>query len=268
MGGCEIIFLGTGGGRFATFMQPRATGGVYVKTAESSLHIDPGPGAVVQMHRLGLDPRKTTVIAISHCHPDHYCDAEVLMEAMTEGTRYRRGALFGSVSVVSGLEKGKIGPAISQYHRSIVESVRGLRPGESAEYSGIKLTATPAAHSDPGSIGFVVDLPDGRLGYTSDTAFAPDIAAAYAGCRLLIMAVTRPLGGRIPWHLCTEDAAQFAAITRPELAVITHFGLRVLEAPPETQAAWIEKETGVRTIPAEDFMCIAVAKTIAIQRRS
>ena len=40
----RITFLGTGGGRFATIYQARATGGFYIEDGRN-LHVDPGPGA-------------------------------------------------------------------------------------------------------------------------------------------------------------------------------------------------------------------------------
>ncbi|MCE5296700.1 MAG: MBL fold metallo-hydrolase, partial [Euryarchaeota archaeon] len=70
-----LTFLGTGGGRFSTIYQVRGTGGLYVKDG-ANIHIDPGPGAAVNMAKLKMDPAKTDVLLISHCHPDHYSDAE------------------------------------------------------------------------------------------------------------------------------------------------------------------------------------------------
>ena len=57
-----LTFLGTGGGRFATIYQVRATGGMYVKDV-ARVHIDPGPTALYNMSRLHLDPAKTDAVA-------------------------------------------------------------------------------------------------------------------------------------------------------------------------------------------------------------
>jgi phosphoribosyl 1,2-cyclic phosphodiesterase len=43
---------------------------------------------------------------------------------------------------------------------------------------------------------------------------------------------------------------------KPELAVITHFGMRVIQENPETQAKWIEDRSGVKTVAARDFMVL------------
>ncbi len=96
----RLTLLGTGGGRFATVTQERATGGVYLEDGVS-LHIDPGPGSLVMMKRARLDPMRTDGILVSHCHPDHYTDAEVLLEAMTNGTQTQRGFLLRRYLTVS-----------------------------------------------------------------------------------------------------------------------------------------------------------------------
>lgn len=120
----KLTFLGTGGGRFATLFQTRATGGIYLEDFSSEkpfrVHIDPGPGALVRAGENGIDPTRTDAIIVSHCHPDHYVDAEILTEAMTMGGRRKRGSLLGSKSTLEGVEN--IGPCISKYFQKNVEN--------------------------------------------------------------------------------------------------------------------------------------------------
>ena len=98
------MFLGTGGGRFATIYQVRSTGGIYVNDG-TRLHIDPGPSALMNLSRLSLDPARTDAVLISHCHPDHYADAEMLIEGMTKGGFKRSGTLVGSESVLRWIDR-------------------------------------------------------------------------------------------------------------------------------------------------------------------
>jgi len=97
----KLVFLGTGGGRFSTIYQIRATGGLYLMDGVN-MHIDPGPSAAHQMHRVKLDPAKTDAVLVSHCHPDHYTDAEVMIEGMSRGGLKKRGTLLASRSVLDG----------------------------------------------------------------------------------------------------------------------------------------------------------------------
>ena len=168
----QLTLLGTGGGRFATIFQERGTGGVYLRDG-INVHVDPGPGALIQMKRARLNPTKTDAILVSHCHPDHYTDAEILIEAMTNGTHVRRGLLAASRSVLEGDET--FGPAISSYHASKVETVEMMEAGDDLEYGPVHVTAIPSDHSDPTAVGFRLRTSGGEVGYVSDTALVDEV---------------------------------------------------------------------------------------------
>ncbi len=261
----KLIFLGTGGGRFAAILQARATGGIYLLLEGHGgqtlrFHIDPGPGAVVRMLDRGLDPLRTDAILVSHCHPDHYADTEILIEGMTNGGNKKIGALLASRSVIEGVDG--FGPSVSKYHVVKPGLVRAVSPGEQVDLYGIKVEATASAHSDPTSVGFRIHAHNGIIGYVSDTALEKGIAEAHHGSRVLILPVTRPLGMPIPFHLTVEDAAELVASVRPELALLTHFGMRVIKDRPETAADWIQKKTGVRTVAGVDGMAWELGKEL------
>src|SRR5512136_1690911 len=261
----KITFLGTGGGRFATIYQARATGGIYMED-QRNLHIDPGPGALVRMRSVGIDPLKTDAILVSHCHPDHYLDAEILIEAMTEGGTRKQGVLLASLSVIEG--NGDFGPAISKYHLSKPKIVKIMQPFTKVSFKPLEIAATPSAHSDTSSVGFRIQTSGGMISYVSDTQLVEQVIKAHRNSRLLIACVTRPLGQRIPHHLSTEDAGYLMEKCKPEMAIITHFGMRVIQENPETQAKWIEERSGVKTIAASDFMKVELKKdTIAVSNR-
>ena len=258
----RLTLLGTGGGRFATVTQERATGGIYLEDGVS-LHIDPGPGSLVMMRRAKLDPMRTDGILVSHCHPDHYTDAEVLLEAMTNGTHTRRGYLGASRSVLEGT--GTIGPAISAYHKAAVDEVTMLEPGDEMEIGHVRVLATPADHSDPTTVGFRIGTTNGEIGYVPDTSLHRDVIEANEGVRLLVVPLTRPLRARIDHHLCTEDAAVLIEGVQPEVAVLNHLGLKILREDPRMQADWIAKKSGVETILGEDLLWIRLAERIGFR---
>lgn len=256
-----IVFLGTGGGRFATIHQTRATGGIYIDGG-LKLHIDPGPGSLVMMKAQNMDPTKTDGILISHCHPDHYCDAEVLIEAMTNGGRERRGFVLGSESIFGKIQNYRA--IVSEYHQKLT-NVLCARAGDVFDFGNNLISITPAFHSDPSTIGFMLHNAFGKVAYVPDTAYNEKIAYANKDARLLIISVTRPLHAGIEHHLCTEDAAELINMIHPELAVITHFGMRVLREGAEKQAEWIERCTGIKTISAADGTKIHLEKEIMIE---
>jgi phosphoribosyl 1,2-cyclic phosphodiesterase len=261
----RITFLGTGGGRFATIYQARATGGIYIEDVRK-LHIDPGPGALVRARSVGIDPLTTDAILVSHCHPDHYTDAEILIEAMTEGGSRKQGVLLASQSVIEG--NGDFGPAISKYHLAKPKVVKVMQPFTKVSLKPLEISATPSAHSDTSSVGFKILTSAGMVSYVSDTQLVEQVIKAHKHPRVLIACVTRPLGQRIPHHLSTEDAGYLLEKTKPELAIITHFGMRVIQENPDTQAKWIEERSGVKTVAARDFMMLELKKdSIAVTDR-
>lgn len=259
----KLVFLGTGGGRFSTIYQIRATGGLYLMDGVN-MHIDPGPSAAHQMHRANLDPAKTDAVLVSHCHPDHYTDAEVMIEGMSRGGLKRRGTLLASRSVLEGSQLH--GPAISKYHRSLLDRVEIAIPGATTEIDGVGIRFTSTKHSDPTGVGFAIQTRDGLVSYVSDTELDERVRTEQEGSRVLILPLTRPWGARIPNHLCTEDAMEIVREVRPELAILTHFGAKIIHAGAERQAGMIERGAGVRTVAAQDLMSVQLGKAIRIRR--
>jgi ribonuclease BN (tRNA processing enzyme) len=66
--------------------------------------------------------------------------------------------------------------------------------------------------------------------------------------------------------MSTEDAAAMAKEIRPELAVLTHFGSKLINDGVQRQADFVEEESGVRTIAAEDFMRLTMGARITARR--
>jgi phosphoribosyl 1,2-cyclic phosphodiesterase len=259
----EIIFLGTGGGRFATITQKRRTGGIRIISEKINIHVDPGPGALIYSLEMGLDPQKVKAIFVSHSHLDHVNDAEPLIEAMSEGTTKRRGVLVAPRSVLRGNDVCE--NSISKYHQAMPERVIEVTPGDSFEVDGVNVTVCKAVHSDPDAVGFRFETKDfGSFAYMPDSEYFSDVSKFYGGLRLLILSVLRPSGQ--PWkgHMTTDDAIKIIEETRPEMVLITHFGMQMILKGPEREAELIEEETGVPTRAATDGMRIILGKDIVI----
>lgn len=264
MGEIELIFLGTGGGRFATITQKRRTGGIRFISKSFNIHLDPGPGALVYSLETGLDPQKITGVLVSHCHPDHCNDAGVLIEAMTRGMTKRRGVLAAAHSVLKGSEDCE--PCLSQYHQTMPQLVVDAKPGISFDIGDLKITAAKAQHSDPSSVGFRFETADvGDIAYTSDTEYFEGVGKPYKDVRLLLLCAMRPAGS--PWkgHMTTEDAVKIIEEARPEMAVLTHFGMKMIFRGPASEAEFIQQKTGVPTIAAKDGMRLNIGEKIQTQ---
>ncbi len=262
----EIIFLGTGGGRFATLTQKRRTAGIRIIGEDLNLHLDPGPGALVYSISEGLDPQKLNAVFVSHCHPDHYTDAEVLIEAMTRGMTKKRGVLAASKSVLKGSSVCE--PSISKYHQQMPEKVVEAVPNLKFQVANLGVSVTEARHTDPDAVGFRFETKEyGGFAYTSDTEYFEGIGKYYQGVRLLLLCVMRPAGK--PWegHMTTEDAIKIVEEARPEMAVLTHLGMQMIFQGPIREAKLIEEKTGTPTVAAIDGMRIIFGEQIQVETK-
>ncbi|UCF58979.1 MAG: MBL fold metallo-hydrolase [Candidatus Bathyarchaeota archaeon] len=261
----ELIFLGTGGGRFVTITQKRRTAGIRMLSEKLNMHLDPGPGALVHSLNMGLNPQKIRTILVSHSHPDHYTDAEVLIEAMTQGTTKRRGTLAAAHSTLFGNKT--CGPVISKYHQQMPEKVIELKPDVTFNVNDMKIITTEARHTDPDTVGFRLENKDfGDIAYSSDTEFFKGVGKQYEGVRLLLLCVMRPSGK--PWkgHMTTNDAIKIVEEAGPEMVVMTHFGMQMIFSGPYREAKLIKQGTGIPTTVALDGMHISVGEEIQVRR--
>ena len=258
----RITLLGTGGGRHATIYQTRSTGG-FVLDSFNRMNVDPGPGALVNMKAMGYDPADTDCVFISHCHPDHYSDAEVLIEGMCKGGVEKRGTVVGSETVLKGV--GIMGPCVSPYHQALAGECRVVAPGDDIDVDGTGVRITKAAHSDPTTVGAIFRTADGIVSYVSDTSYSDELADQYAGSRVAIISVTTPDDKRIPYHMCTEDAIRFVGRIRPELTIIVHMGIHMIGVGPEGQARKVSDATGCRVIAGKDLMTVDIGNEITVR---
>jgi phosphoribosyl 1,2-cyclic phosphodiesterase len=263
MNSVEVCFLGTGGGRFTTITQKRRTAGIRIISRKLNIHLDPGPGALIYSLEAGLNPQKIKALLVSHRHPDHYTNAEILVEAMTRGMLKKRGTIAAPSKILIG--NREYGPAISTYHQQMVQKVIVVKSGVNFRLGRTKVVATQAKHTDPEAVGFTFDIPEvGTIGYTADTEYFHGIEEEYKGSRILILSVMRPLGS--PWtgHMTPKEAVKLVDKVKPEIAVATHFGMKMLFSGPNYEVKLIEEKTGVPTLAAFDGMKLRVGERITI----
>jgi phosphoribosyl 1,2-cyclic phosphodiesterase len=258
-----LDFLGTGGGRFVMVTQRRRTAGIRISQHDIKIHVDPGPGALVFSNWAGINPTLLDGVIITHCHPDHYSDAEVFIEAMTRGTRAKRGLLAATKSVLQGAQD--IGPSISKYHQGIVRDLVELYKGTNFNVGGLEFTATEAKHSDPFSVGFRVTTNCGNIGYTSDTGYFEGLSDSYKDLRLLILCAMWPRNNPIKIHLNTDEALDLINEAKPGACILTHFGMRMLNAGPEKEAEYLSKQANIPVYAAIDGMRVTLNEEIILK---
>jgi len=250
----KITFLGTGGARFVTIMQIRATGGWILWLDGEMIHVDPGPGALVRAKEYGVNLRKLTGIAISHAHPDHTTDAQVVLEAMTEGALKKKGVVIGNELVFKGSDE--FVPVFSNYHMRTIERHEIMEPGKKASIGKVSVEAVAAKHSEPKCLGYVFSGEGMKVGYTADGEYYQGQEKHFKGCDYLLINCHRPRDSPLKGYMDSEGARKLIEAAKPGAAILTHFGMRMIRGVAEREARWIEDKTGIKTIAARDGMVI------------
>ncbi|MBA2868229.1 MBL fold metallo-hydrolase [Methanococcus maripaludis] len=245
----EIVFLGGGGGRWESITQVKGTGGFRIHSENMNMHVDPGTGALVRMNQLQINPWKTDVIFSTHCHPDHYTDAENLVEAMTKGMTKKQGVLIGNNSVLNGNSRFEKG--ISTYHQSRVGERQVLGPYDKININNWKLTATKTKHNDPETIGFKMETEDGLIGYTSDSEYIDSLIDDFDGVDFLIANVIRVKGQKVPGHMCSNDIIEVvnSMKKKPKMLAMYHMGMKMTD--PDSEARYLSENIDIPVVPAK-----------------
>lgn len=247
----KLTFLGSGGGRVVLMTQLRATGGFVIEMDGKTVHVDPGPGALVRANQYKVNLRKLDGIIVTHTHTDHCIDVDPIIEAMTSGGHNRKGFLLGNGLVFKG--GGNYRQSVSPFHLNLLEKHRVMKPGETFKSGSIQIKATKTVHDDVHAFGFVMKGSE-TFGYTSDTEYFEGLAEQFEGCDYLLLNVLEPRGKSWKGHMNSEDVAKVLDVVKPKKAFISHLGMLMLKANPEKEARWIEKQTGIETVAARDGM--------------
>ena len=249
----QIIFLGTGGARWVVMRQIRASGGIWFALEHADFILDPGPGALVKAtgkRKIKLDPCSLDAVILSHRHLDHCADANILVEAMTEGGFKRRGAIFAPRDA---LEED---PVVLRYLQEKVPRIVCLEAGQRYALADITLE-TPFRHPHGTVETYGINFHIGAhvISYIADTRFTPDLITHYRGDILIINVVRyeEPEGYEVD-HLNISDAKTIITEVQPNVAFLTHFGMTMIQAKPWEVAARLSEETGVQVVAARDGM--------------
>ncbi len=251
-----IIILGTAGDTITTGKQIRASGGIVIRSNNNQIILDPGTGTIVQMAKHNIHPRETTAIIISHQHINHTGDAAALISLMTHNGMDKRGVLISNEPPTTIPEE-----IISMTEKAIV-----LERERRIAINDIEIKSEPALHYRTKASGYLIILPEYTIGYTGDTKYYAELASQYKEANILIINTKHPNEHEEGDHLNTNNVIDILKEIKPELAIITHFGIKMINADPLAQARIIQRETGVQVIAAKDGMKITPS-TYSIKRK-
>ncbi len=254
-----ISFLGTAGARFVVSRQLRSSAGTWCFFQNRHVLIDPGPGTLSRCFSGTpvLNPEKLDAVILTHRHLDHSTDVNVIIEAMTQGTFNQRGYLFAPSDAVDHNE-----PVVFRHVRKSVEKLEILK--ETGSYNiGSLLFETPVRHDHPvETYGLKFMLKQGCVAFIVDTLFSQNLIEHYRGTDLLVMNVMlfEPLSFKEIKHLDLQSARHLIEEIQPRLAVMTHFGLTMLQNDPALLARELSESTGVEVLAATDGLTLEMDK--------
>jgi ribonuclease BN (tRNA processing enzyme) len=246
-----IKFLGTGGARFVAMRQVRSTGGLWLHYRDTNLYIDPGPGAIVKIHgsKDRLDPLDLDGIILSHKHLDHANDVNIMIEAMTNGGFKKNGVLFCPDDAING------DPVVLKYLMAYLDNIIHLK--ENTNYTIKDITfSTSVRHKHPvETYGFIFHL-NKTIALITDTRFFDALPDHYQADILIINVLrSKPIEKEHAVdHLATKDVVEIVERIKPEIAIMTHFGMNMIMEKPYLLAGKLKKATGVEVIAAYDGM--------------
>ncbi len=218
-------------------------------------HIDPGPGALVKAREYGVNLRANNVVLVSHAHLDHCNDVNAVISAMTHDGLDKGGILIGSKSVLLGTDGER--PYLTRYHRKCLDKFLGLEAANTVKFGkDIELRTLRTKHRDPTEIGFKFISDKFSIAYSADTAFFDELIDEFRNSDILILNNLEPFGHKNEDHLSSDDSVKIISTVRPKLAILTHFGQKIIEQNPIYQAREIQRKTNVQTVAARDGMVI------------
>ena len=224
-----------------------ASGGLWLSLNGTEILVDPGPGCIVQSTKRKLRADKLSAIILSHRHLDHAGDANVMIEAMTQGGFKPHGWFFTPADALDNE------PVMFSYLKDYLDGIEILQAGKSYTIGNVSFT-TPIRHIHPvETYGVIFQTGGHTFSYIADTRYFDDLPRIYAS-ELLIMNVVFLQDNPPADHLTASDVSRIVTEVKPKAAILTHFGMGMWRAKPWEIAQRLSQETGVRIIAAWDGM--------------
>lgn len=235
--------------------QARSTAGTFLRLNGVNLLLDCGPGTLVRCTQVEppINLFELDGIILTHGHIDHSADVNCLVDAMTGGGIWSRGALFTQHDCLEGEHR-----VVLRYFRPFLERIEVLRPSTPYELGGVRFrTSLPHDHRVE-TCGIHFEHAAGQVSFLIDTRYFEALRDEYRGADVLVVNVVRSNRDDAPHalHLCMEEVQELVADIRPRKTILTHFGMRLLESDPDRRAREMADALGLDVVAARDGMIV------------
>jgi phosphoribosyl 1,2-cyclic phosphodiesterase len=173
----------------------------------------------------------------------------ILIEAMTDGGFKKKGVLFCPDDAVSE------NPVVLKYVTSYLDNIIHLKEKENYIIKDVSFS-TPIRHVHPVETYGVIFNLNKTISLITDTRFFDSLPDYYRADILIINVLrSKPIEKQDTVdHLAINDVAEIIGRIKPEIAIMTHFGMNMIKEKPYLLAKKLKKETGIEVIAAYDGM--------------
>ena len=195
-------------------------GGILFESDNYRLALDPYLSDIVERKQgvtriapppMSVGELRPDAVFCTHNHLDHF-DPETISEISEE---FPHCVFAGPASVAKKCEELRISD----------ERVKRIEKGRDLVLGGFRLMALPAIHSDPDSVGVLMECEDKKIYISGDTEYRDDLPASVmklAGRKIDMMFIC--INGRLG-NMDSDDALKMVEFLKPAAAVPFHYGL-------------------------------------------
>jgi ribonuclease BN (tRNA processing enzyme) len=246
----QIIFLGTAGDSFVLSKQEMFAGGIIIQAENTQIHLNPGPGALVAAALARIDIRKTSAVIVTDNTLLHSHDTNVIIDIMTSGCFDAKGLLLGAKTALTQ-EKQEILPRIAKEYQNAVEKTIVLQEEIRINYNDVQIEAVKIKNTDKSAVGIKIITPLFSLGYTGNTKYTTKLHEAFADVEVLIVELPLRHEEKKEEGLCVEEAEKLIREVKPQLVVLTGFGISILKEDILELTREINRKTNVQIVAAK-----------------
>ena len=250
----EIIFLGTAGDVILAGKQERASGGIILKTAGLQFHIDPGPGALTMAKALNVNIRENVAVFVTSSNWIQSNDVNAVILAMTYEGMDKTGVLITNKTSFNGIRNKD--PIITKQTKRLVEKAICFESEAKIGINDVEVNTLYARHGKERPIGLKFKTPEFILSYTGVSELNNLVMEAHKGSKIIIINCKNPIGIEERGYMNSEDVIELLKKVKPKLAIITGFGIKMIQSDPLYEAREIQRASKVQVIAARDGLSI------------
>ena len=243
-GSTRVVFLGTG----TPLPDPDRAGPSTAVVNDATYLFDVGPGVVrraMEGARMGIDALDSVNLRtafVTHLHSDHTMGLPDLMLTPWVMGRQEPLELYGPVGIGAMTDRihdawaedidRRLNDLQPSPPRGYQVNVHEIEPGVVYEDDNVTVSAIPVEHGPWTAFGYRIVTPDKTIVISGDARPTQALTDACDGCDLLIFEVyTMGSTARVTpewqayrrsYHTSTEELAEIAAESQPELLVLYH----------------------------------------------